>query len=64
MKDRRSAVVTDQVEQSRIRLQVGLGLFLSILVVQGAASMMLSDKQATGGANSHNRFAVAELSAH
>jgi hypothetical protein len=62
MRDRRSAAVAGRIEQSRTRLQVGLGLFLSILLVQGVVSMTLPGKQATEVANVQDRFAVAELS--
>lgn len=63
MKDRTSAAVAGRIEQSRIRLQVGLGLFLSILLVQGVVSMTLPGKQATDSANLRDRSPVAELSA-
>lgn len=63
MKDRRNAAVAGRIEQSRIRLQVGLGLFLSILLVQGVVSMTLPREQVADGTNLHDRFAVAELSA-
>ena len=60
MRDRGSAAVAGRIEQSRTRLQVGLGLFLSILLVQGVVSMTLPGKQATEVV--HDRFAVTELS--
>jgi hypothetical protein len=63
MKDSRAEAVASQTEQTRIRLQVGLGLFFGILLVQGVVSMAVPGKQAADVATPHDRIAMVELSA-
>jgi hypothetical protein len=63
MKDMRADAAAGRTERGRIRLQVGLGLFFGILLVQGVVSMTLPGQQPTDVATSHDRIAIVELSA-
>lgn len=63
MKDMRADAGAGRTEHGHIRLQVGLGLFFGILLVQGVVSMTVPGKQAADVATPRDRIAMVELSA-
>ena len=63
MKDVRAKAVACRNEQGRMRMQVGLGLLLGILLVQGVVAMTSPGEQAIEVAALHDRMAMGEWSA-